>query len=94
MIQEWLKSLNLATLFIEPGSPWKNGYAESFHSLLRDEFLAIRSSIPWGLPKRSLEPGRKTSITAVHTAVWPIGPQRPSQPRVQPTSPVTQLLPP
>jgi len=27
-------------LYIEPGSPWENGYAESFHSRLRDEFLA------------------------------------------------------
>lgn len=28
------------TLYIEPGAPWENGYAESFHSRLRDEFLA------------------------------------------------------
>ena len=28
-------------LYIEPGSPWENGYAESFHSRLRDEFLAL-----------------------------------------------------
>ena len=27
-------------MYIEPGSPWENGYAESFHSRLRDEFLA------------------------------------------------------
>jgi transposase InsO family protein len=26
-------------LYIEPGSPWENGFAESFHSRLRDEFL-------------------------------------------------------
>ena len=26
---------------MEPGSPWENGYAESFHSRLRDEFLAV-----------------------------------------------------
>ena len=40
-IQERLKSLNVATLYIGPGSPWQNGYAKSFPSLLRDEFLAI-----------------------------------------------------
>ena len=28
-----------ATLYIEPGSPWENGYCESFNSKLRDEFL-------------------------------------------------------
>jgi putative transposase len=27
------------TLYIEPGSPWENGYCESFSSKLRDEFL-------------------------------------------------------
>ena len=31
----------METLYIEPGSPWENGYAESFHSRLRDEFLAL-----------------------------------------------------
>ena len=29
------------TLYVEPGSPWENGYVESFHSRLRDEFLAV-----------------------------------------------------
>ena len=33
--------MNVETLYIAPGSPWENGYAESFHSRLRDEFLAI-----------------------------------------------------
>jgi len=39
-IQRWLSQLEVETLYIEPGSPWENGYAESFHSRLRDEFLA------------------------------------------------------
>lgn len=38
-IQRWLKQLDVETLYIEPGSPWENGYAESFHSRFRDEFL-------------------------------------------------------
>ena len=33
--------MGVETLYIEPGSPWQNGYAESFHSRLRDEFLAM-----------------------------------------------------
>ena len=39
-VQRWLGQLEIDALYIEPGSPWPNGYAESFHSKLRDEFLA------------------------------------------------------
>jgi putative transposase len=39
-IQRWTKQLSIETLYIEPGCPWENGYAESFHSRLRDELLA------------------------------------------------------
>lgn len=38
-LREWLKNCNVGPLYIAPGSPWENGYAESFHSRLRDEFL-------------------------------------------------------
>ena len=31
----------METLYTEPGSPWENGYAESFHSRFRDEFLGL-----------------------------------------------------
>ncbi len=40
-IRRWLSQLSIETLYIEPGSPWENGYAESFHSRLRDEFLEM-----------------------------------------------------
>lgn len=40
-IQQWLTQLGVDALYIAPGSPWENGYAESFHSRLRDEFLAL-----------------------------------------------------
>jgi transposase InsO family protein len=36
---KWLKDLGVKTLFIEPGSPWENGYVESFHGKFRDECL-------------------------------------------------------
>jgi putative transposase len=39
-----LKRLGIETLFIEPGSPWENGYAESFNGKLRDELLALECS--------------------------------------------------
>jgi transposase InsO family protein len=35
-----LNRLEVKTLFIEPSSPWENGYIESFNSKLRDELLA------------------------------------------------------
>jgi len=39
LIREWLERLNAGTLFIEPGSPWENGYIESFNGKFRDECL-------------------------------------------------------
>lgn len=38
-VREWLGRLGVKTLFIEPGSPWENGYNESFNGKLRDELL-------------------------------------------------------
>ncbi|OQA28788.1 MAG: IS2 transposase TnpB [Chloroflexi bacterium ADurb.Bin344] len=38
-IREWLNRLGVKTIFIEPGSPWENGYVESFNGKLRDELL-------------------------------------------------------
>jgi len=36
-IRQWLLKAGVETLYVAPGSPWENGYAESFHSRLRDE---------------------------------------------------------
>ena len=38
-VRDWLARLGIKTLFIEPGSPWENGYIESFNGKLRDELL-------------------------------------------------------
>ena len=38
-LRTWLADTGARTLYIEPGSPWENGYCESFNSKLRDEFL-------------------------------------------------------
>lgn len=40
-VQGWLATSQIGPLYIEPGSPWQNGYAESFNSKLRDELLAV-----------------------------------------------------
>ena len=38
-IRRWLEQDGIEALYIKPGAPWENGYAESFHSRLRDELL-------------------------------------------------------
>jgi transposase InsO family protein len=38
-VRDWLKAVGVKTLYIEPGSPWENGYVESFNGKLRDELL-------------------------------------------------------
>jgi transposase InsO family protein len=38
-VRRWLGRVGVQTLYIEPGSPWENGYNESFNSKLRDELL-------------------------------------------------------
>lgn len=38
-VRGWLGQVGVTTLFIEPGSPWENGYNESFNGKLRDELL-------------------------------------------------------
>jgi len=39
IVRSWLASVGAKTLYIEPGSPWENGYCESFNGKLRDELL-------------------------------------------------------
>ena len=39
VVRAWLGRIGVKTLFIEPGSPWENGYNESFNGKLRDELL-------------------------------------------------------
>jgi len=38
-IRTWLSNIGVTTAYIEPGSPWENGYCESFNARMRDEFL-------------------------------------------------------
>ena len=39
VVRRWLEKFEIKNLFIEPGSPWENGYNESFNGKLRDELL-------------------------------------------------------
>jgi len=38
-VQNWIAAVGAKTAYIEPGSPWENGYIESFNARLRDELL-------------------------------------------------------
>jgi putative transposase len=38
-VRQWLSNIGVQTLYIEPGSPWENGYIESFNGKFRDELL-------------------------------------------------------
>ncbi len=39
VVRSWLEATGSGTLYVAPASSWQNGYAESFHSKLRDEYL-------------------------------------------------------
>ncbi len=38
-VRDWIKAVRAKTAYIEPGSPWENGYCESFNARFRDELL-------------------------------------------------------
>ena len=38
-MQQWLEENRIRTIYIDPGSPWQNGFVESFHGRFRDECL-------------------------------------------------------
>ena len=58
-VRNWLEQLGVQTLFIEPGSPWENGYNESFNGKLRDELLKGEIFITLLEPKVLIENRRK-----------------------------------
>ena len=39
VVQDWFREHGMKTIYIQPGSPWQNGWIESFHARLRDECL-------------------------------------------------------
>ena len=51
-MRRWLGRVGVETLFIEPGSPWENGYNESFNGTLRNELL--RREIFYAIPSYGL----------------------------------------
>jgi transposase InsO family protein len=58
--RRWLAGLGSKTLYIKPGSPWENGYCESFNGKLRDECLNRETFY-------SLKPGSSSNNGAINT---------------------------
>ena len=69
-VRDWLTHLGVKTLFIEPGSPWENGYIESFNGKLRDELLNLLLDIGIGnfqIPAGHLHGGMAENLLQV---IW------------------------
>ena len=81
-VRLWLPPLGATTLLITPGSPWENGYVESFDGKLRTNSWTGSSSIPSGRCRSSPSSGATSTTTNAPTAPWAIALllQRPSSP--------------
>ena len=66
-VQGWLAAVGVQTAYIIPGSPWENGYIESFNARLRDELLDGRSSSASKSPESSSKVGGAISTRCVVT---------------------------
>ncbi len=71
-VRAWLAWVCAKTLYIEPGSPWENGYVKSFNGKLRDELLeflrAARGEGPDRALARALQPGAPAQLAGVQAA--------------------------
>jgi putative transposase len=89
-VREWIAAVGARTAFIEPGSPWENGYCESFNSKLRDELLngeifyslaEARTVIEsWRLHYNTQRPHSSLGYKppAPHALIWPDTPHEPA----------------
>jgi transposase InsO family protein len=69
-LRQWLADIGAKTLYIEPGSPWENGYCESFNSKLRDEFLNGEIFYSMKEIRVLAERWRSTTTPSGHTLRW------------------------
>ena len=69
-LRGWLGRVGVKTLYIEPGSPWENGYNESFNGKLRDELLNGEIFHSLREARSSLNAGEGTTTQSIHTAHW------------------------
>ncbi len=98
-VREWITAVGAKTAYIEPGSPWENGYCESFNSKLRDELL--KGEIFYTLKEAQIviENWRRHYNTvrphsslgyrppAPETVLWPAAQPRPTPPTTPTVAP-------
>jgi transposase InsO family protein len=87
-VQMWIAAVGSKTAYIAPGSPWENGYVESFNARLRDELLRHRELAPalQCRPPARISRLRTTTARSVSAlAAWPLS-------RAMPVPPSTQHL--
>jgi transposase InsO family protein len=92
-VREWMAAVGAKTAYIEPGSPWENGYGESFNSKLRDELLDGEVFYSLAEAKVVIESWRRHyNTTRPHSALG----YRPPAPEVVlwPARPTTQTVTP
>ena len=79
-VRDWIKSVGARTAYIEPGSPWENGYCESFNARFRDELL--NGEVFYSLREAQIiiESWRKHYNTSDPTVLWATAhqPRKPS----------------
>ena len=73
----WITAVGAQTAYITPGSPWENGYIESFNARLWDEFLNGEIFYPCKRPKSSSKPGAASITPSARIHRSATGHQRP-----------------
>jgi len=74
-VREWLGRVGVKTLLIKPGSPWENGYVESFTGKLRDELLEREAFDTLLEAKVLIRDGGGTTTRSCHTVPWGTDPR-------------------
>ena len=78
-VRDWIHAVAAKTAYIEPGSPWENGYCESFNARCRDELL--NGEVFYTLQEApSSNNGGDTTTPSDHTVLWATArqPRKPS----------------
>ena len=86
-VRRWLARVGVKTLFIEPGSPWENGYIESFNGKLRDELLNVEIFDTLLEPKVLIERWRQEYNTVRPHSSLGYRPRKRSRPGCFPAEP-------
>jgi putative transposase len=73
-LRQWLNRLEVCPMFMEPGSPWENGYVEPFNGKLRDELFDREIFYTLEEARTLIAHWREESITSDHTVPWAIPP--------------------